>query len=95
MQKPRLGLLHLEKRRKASPSQRAITSTALILNNVNDCLQSFKVDANMNGDSYSSRGMAPSSTKPKQAEGATTDNKASADSGRHGSSRDHPVSYIL
>ncbi|KAG4432439.1 hypothetical protein IFR05_012075 [Cadophora sp. M221] len=45
----------------------------------------------MNGDNYSSRGMAPSSssTKPKQ-EGATTDKQASTDSGRHGSSRDYP-----
>ena len=45
----------------------------------------------MNGDSYLSRGMAPSSTNAK-AGGATTDNHASTDSGRHGSSRDHPVS---
>ena len=35
--------------------------------------------------------MAPSSTKPKSG-GATTDTQASTDSGRHGSSRDHPVS---
>ena len=46
----------------------------------------------MNGDSYSSRGMAPSSTKLKQQGGATTDNQGSTDSGRHGSSRDYPVS---
>jgi splicing factor U2AF subunit len=47
----------------------------------------------MNGDSYSSRGMAPSSssTKVKQG-GTTTDKQASTDSGRHGSSRDYPVS---
>ncbi|KAH7416925.1 hypothetical protein BKA64DRAFT_768656 [Cadophora sp. MPI-SDFR-AT-0126] len=45
----------------------------------------------MNGDSYSSRGMAPSrsSANPKQ-EGALTDKQASTDSGRHGSSRDYP-----
>jgi splicing factor U2AF subunit len=50
----------------------------------------------MNGDSYSSRGMAPSSssTKVKQKDGATTDKQASADSGRHGSSRDYPVSMV-
>ncbi|PMD51771.1 uncharacterized protein K444DRAFT_620864 [Hyaloscypha bicolor E] len=48
----------------------------------------------MNGDSYSSRGMAPSSssTKVKQEDGATTDKQASIDSGRHGSSRDYPSS---
>ncbi|KAH8676720.1 hypothetical protein BGZ60DRAFT_429204 [Tricladium varicosporioides] len=46
----------------------------------------------MNGDSYSSRGMAPSSTKPKPPRGAATDNQASTDSGRHGSSRDYPSS---
>ncbi|KAL3424796.1 U2 snRNP auxilliary factor [Phlyctema vagabunda] len=43
----------------------------------------------MNGDSYSSRGMAPSSTKPRAQNGATTDNRASADTGRHGSSREY------
>jgi splicing factor U2AF subunit len=50
----------------------------------------------MNGDSYSSRGMAPSSssTKVRQEDGATTDKQASADSGRHGSSRDYPVSIL-
>jgi splicing factor U2AF subunit len=50
----------------------------------------------MNGDSYSSRGMAPSasSTKVKQGDGASTDKQASADSGRHGSSRDYPVSMV-
>ncbi|PMD25181.1 hypothetical protein NA56DRAFT_642957 [Hyaloscypha hepaticicola] len=48
----------------------------------------------MNGDSYSSRGMAPSSssTKVRQEDGASTDKQASADSGRHGSSRDYPSS---
>lgn len=51
----------------------------------------------MNGDSYSSRGMAPSSssTKVKQEDGATTDKQASTDSGRHGSSRDYPVSMFM
>lgn len=44
---------------------------------------------NMNGDTYSSRGMAPSTTKPKREDGATTDKKASTD--RHGSSRDYHV----
>jgi splicing factor U2AF subunit len=36
--------------------------------------------------------MASSSTKPKQQGGATTDNAGSTDTGRHGSSRDYPVS---
>lgn len=44
----------------------------------------------MNGDSYSSRGMAPSTTRPKREDGATTDKKESTD--RHGSSRDYHVS---
>ncbi|PQE20165.1 u2 snrnp auxilliary factor protein [Rutstroemia sp. NJR-2017a BBW] len=42
----------------------------------------------MNGDTYSSRGMASSSTKPKEESGASTDKRASTDS-RHGSSRDY------
>jgi hypothetical protein len=47
----------------------------------------------MNGDSYSSRGMASSlsSAKIKTESGATTDNKASTDTGRHGSAREYPV----
>jgi splicing factor U2AF subunit len=51
----------------------------------------------MNGDSYSSRGMAPSSSsaKPKQQGGASTDKQVSTDSGRHGSSRDYPVSNFF
>lgn len=61
---------------------------------MNDCVQSFKVDANMNGDSYSSRGMAPSSTKPA-LKAQATDNQGSTDSGRQGSSRDYPVSRNL
>lgn len=44
----------------------------------------------MNGDTYSSRGMASSSTKPREESGASTDKRASADS-RHGSSRDYHV----
>ncbi|RDW78153.1 U2 snRNP auxilliary factor [Coleophoma crateriformis] len=43
----------------------------------------------MNGDSYSSRGMAPS-TKVKQEDRAATNNTGSTDGGRHGSSRDYP-----
>ncbi|KAM3067665.1 hypothetical protein ACMFMG_000022 [Clarireedia jacksonii] len=42
----------------------------------------------MNGDTYSSRGMASSSTKPREDSGASTDKRASTDS-RHGSSRDY------
>lgn len=53
---------------------------------------SSDVDATMNGDSYSSRGMASSSTKPKPQVGAATDNQGSTDSGRHASSRDYPSS---
>ncbi|TVY57618.1 Splicing factor U2AF 50 kDa subunit [Lachnellula cervina] len=45
----------------------------------------------MNGDTYSSRGMPPSSTNAKLESGAT-DKKPSTDSGRHGSSRDYPSS---
>lgn len=39
--------------------------------------------------------MAPSSSSARvqKEEGATTENKASTDSGRHGSSRDYPVSF--
>lgn len=48
----------------------------------------------MSGDNYSSRGMAPSSIKTKLGSGADTDNKAATDSGRHGSSRDYPVSRV-
>lgn len=49
-----------------------------------------------NGDSYSSRGMAPSSSsaKPRQQDGSTTDKRASTDTDRHGSSRDYPVSTL-
>ena len=46
----------------------------------------------MNGDSYSSRGTVPSTTEPKRPAGATTDRAQAGDSGRHGSSRDYPVS---
>jgi hypothetical protein len=49
----------------------------------------------MNGDNYSSRGMAPSSTRVKSEGGADTDKKAATDSGRHGSSRDYPVSKFI
>ncbi|TAQ90177.1 hypothetical protein B7494_g1511 [Chlorociboria aeruginascens] len=47
----------------------------------------------MNGDSYSSRGMPPSSTKPEPQVRASTNNQGLTDTGRHGtSSRDHPSS---
>ncbi|RDL34505.1 U2 snRNP auxilliary factor [Venustampulla echinocandica] len=44
----------------------------------------------MNGDSYASRGMAPSSTKPKPQRPGITNNEESTDGNRHGSSRDYP-----
>ncbi|KAI6713343.1 hypothetical protein JHW43_004142 [Diplocarpon mali] len=45
----------------------------------------------MNGDSYSSRGMVPSASLTVfKSDGTSTDNQASTDSGRHGSSRDYP-----
>ena len=39
--------------------------------------------------------MAPSSTRVKSDGGADTDKKAATDSGRHGSSRDYPVSDAI
>lgn len=46
----------------------------------------------MNGDNYSSRGKTPPVADVQQPDGTTTDNLQSTDSGRHGSSRDYPVS---
>lgn len=49
----------------------------------------------MNGDSYSSRGMASTSTLPRIRKHETDPNNAMAtDAGRYGSSRDHYVSPI-
>ena len=47
----------------------------------------------MNGDSYSSRGMASATTLPRIRKHETdTNNPSTADAGRYGSSRDHYVS---
>ena len=47
----------------------------------------------MNGDSYSSRGMASATTLPRIRKHETdTNNPSTADTGRYGSSRDHYVS---
>ncbi len=47
----------------------------------------------MNGDSYSSRGMASANALPRIRKHETdTNNPMGADSGRYGSSRDHYVS---
>ena len=47
----------------------------------------------MNGDSYSSRGMASTTTLPRiRKHEPDTTNPMAADSGRYGSSRDHYVS---
>ncbi|KAL9124543.1 MAG: hypothetical protein Q9217_006131, partial [Psora testacea] len=43
----------------------------------------------MNGDSYSSRGMAPTDTLPRIRKHEDTNKAAGADPGRYGSSRDH------
>ena len=48
----------------------------------------------MNGDSYSSRGMATNALPRIRKHETDTHNPMSADSGRHGSSRDHYVSSI-
>ena len=51
-----------------------------------------------NGDSYSSRGMAPSSSSTKsnkQEPEDSTNKRPSADTDRHNSSRDYPVRYLL
>ena len=48
----------------------------------------------MNGDSYSSRGMATNALPRIRKHEIDTNNPTGADSGRHGSSRDHYVSSI-
>lgn len=47
----------------------------------------------MNGDSYSSRGMAPSTTKSAKRNESATNLQESTDAGRHGSSREHYVRW--
>lgn len=48
----------------------------------------------MNGDSYSSRGMASATTLPRIRKHETdTNNPSTADAGRYGSSRDHYVNW--
>jgi len=50
----------------------------------------------MNGDSYSSRGMASATSLPRIRKHETdTNNPSTADAGRYGSSRDHYVRFEL
>jgi hypothetical protein len=50
----------------------------------------------MNGDSYSSRGMASAGSLPRIRKHETdTNNPSTADGGRYGSSRDHYVRFKL
>lgn len=46
----------------------------------------------MNGDSYSSRGMASTNALPRIRKHETDSSHPNADAGRHGSSRDYYVS---
>lgn len=48
----------------------------------------------MNGDSYSSRGMATNALPRIRKHETDTNNPTGTDSGRHGSSRDHYVSSL-